>query len=98
MTAKYIDSFGFHISDAMGFRSPTSFNMLPGANGNPGNISPGQGRSLREYDEKLHALQKENFQLKLRLFFLEEKTPVNASGKSDEENLFKQTVDLKVKK
>lgn len=82
----------------MGFRSPTSFNMLPGANGNPGNISPGQGRSLREYDEKLHALQKENFQVKLRLFFLEQKSPTTGSGQSDEENLFRQTVDLKVSK
>lgn len=84
----------FHL-DALGLRSPTSFNMLPGIS-NPGNTSPGQGRSLREYDEKLHVLQKENFHLKLRLFFLEEKLPPNGSSKSEDEHLFKQNVDLKV--
>lgn len=79
----------------MGLRSPTSFNMLAG---NPGNTSPGQGRSLRDYDEKLHALTKENFHLKLRLFFLEEKAPTTAgASKSEDDNLFKQNIDLKVR-
>ncbi|XP_055307659.1 CDK5 regulatory subunit-associated protein 2-like isoform X2 [Sitodiplosis mosellana] len=32
-----------------------------------------QSRSLREYDEELHNLRKENFNLKLRIFFLEGK-------------------------
>lgn len=49
----------------------------------------------------MNALQKENFNLKLRLFFLEEKGPATggASGGSksaEEESLFKQNIDLKV--
>lgn len=56
---------------------------------------------MRDYDEKLHALQKENFNLKLRLFFLEEKSTTTASGgattkSGEEDTLFKQNVDLKV--
>lgn len=91
---------------AFGYRSPSSTaNLLPGGNGaGAGSTSPGQGRSLRDYDEKLHVLQKENFNLKLRLFFLEEKTTTNTAGgggggtskASDDETLFKQNVDLKV--
>lgn len=83
-------------SDTIGFRSPTSLSALTGVGLNGGNTSPGQGRSLREYDEKMHVLQKENFHLKLRLFFLEEKTPGTGTSKSEDETLFKQNVDLKV--
>lgn len=81
--------------DALGYRSPSSLNIA-GSNA-AGSTSPGQGRSLREYDEKLHALQKENFNLKLRLFFLEEKTPGTGLSKGEDESLFKQNVDLKVR-
>lgn len=88
------NSFFFLFTVAFGYRSPTA-NMNIGAN-----ASPGQGRSLREYDEKLNALQKENFNLKLRLFFLEEQNPTTggngASKSAEEESLFKQNIDLKV--
>lgn len=56
-----------------------------------GALSPTQGRSLREYDEKFQALRKENFNLKLRVYFLEEKLP--ATGTAAEA---KQNIDLKV--
>lgn len=74
----------------MGYRSPP-FNLpLTG-----GNTSPGQGRSIREHDEQLNALRKENFNLKLRIYFMEEK---NASTNlpDSSESLFKENVDLKV--
>lgn len=86
---KFSDSLG-------GYRSPSSLNLHAGNGAVAGNTSPGQGRSLREYDEKLNALQKENFNLKLRLFFLEEKTPSTGPSKGDDDSLFKQNVDLKV--
>lgn len=62
-----------------------------------GNTSPGQGRSLREHDEQLNSLRKENFNLKLRIYFLEEKIP-NGTISEGSEALFKQNVDLKVNK
>lgn len=89
---------------AFGYRSPSSSaNLLSSGNvAAAGSTSPGQGRSLRDYDEKLHALQKENFNLKLRLFFLEEKSTTTVGGggsnkTNDDDSLFKQNVDLKVK-
>lgn len=65
------------------------------ANNGNGALSPTQGRSLREYDEKLQALRKENFNLKLRVYFLEEKSPNNGSNKNASTDA-KQNIDLKV--
>lgn len=80
-----------YITDAMGYRSPPFNVPLTG-----GSTSPGQGRSIREHDEQLNALRKENFNLKLRIYFMEEK---NASTNLPEssETLFKENVDLKVR-
>lgn len=75
-----------------GFRSPP-FNNTP-VNGE--NYSPSHGRSLREYEEHLCALKKENFNLKLRIYFLEEKNPSMISTPDGTDSLFKQNVDLKV--
>lgn len=36
-----------------------------------GNTSPGHRQSLRDYDEQLNTLRRENFNLKLRIYFLE---------------------------
>lgn len=74
----------------MGYRSPPFNVPLTG-----GSTSPGQGRSIREHDEQLNALRKENFNLKLRIYFMEEKN--SASNLPDSsESLFKENVDLKV--
>lgn len=53
-----------------------------------GALSPTQGRSLREYDEKFQALRKENFNLKLRVYFLEEKSSTSLETK--------QNIDFKI--
>lgn len=74
----------------MGYRSPPFNVPLPG-----GNTSPGQGRSIREHDEQLNALRKENFNLKLRIYFMEEKNATTTVPDSSE-FLFKENVDLKV--
>ncbi|XP_031627383.1 CDK5 regulatory subunit-associated protein 2-like isoform X2 [Contarinia nasturtii] len=54
--------------------------------------SPSKGRSLREFDEELHTLRKENFNLKLRIFFLEEKE----NTKNHIENSYERNIELKV--
>lgn len=63
-----------------------------------------EGRSLREFDEKLCSLRKENFNLKLRIFFLEERLPSQSGGstsscflpKASDEAVLKHNVDLQV--
>lgn len=73
----------------MGFRSPHS--MYGG--GGAGCMSPAtQGRSLKEYEDQMTSLKKENFNLKLRIYFIEEK---HASNMTDEAT-HKQNIDLKV--
>ncbi|XP_055637293.1 centrosomin isoform X2 [Toxorhynchites rutilus septentrionalis] len=98
------DASSLDNSYAMGFRSP-SMNTLPGQG------SPAQGRSLREFEEQMSSLRKENFNLKLRIYFLEENAGIgvparaNSSGSgighgspdgATSESLFKQNIDLKV--
>lgn len=61
-------------SYSMGFRSP-SMNTLAGQP-----TSPGPGRSLREHEEQMSALRKENFNLKLRIYFLEENAGIKAGA------------------
>lgn len=68
-----------------------------------------EGQSLREFDEKLQSLQKENFNLKLRIFFLEERkengggggggsgvTTSNSTAKCNDEDVTKYNIDLEV--
>ncbi|KFB41500.1 AGAP002434-PA-like protein [Anopheles sinensis] len=91
-------------SYAMGFRTP-SINALTGHG------SPVQVRSLRENEEEISSLRKENFNLKLRIYFLEQKAGIctesdnlglgltnssSASGASCDGNYAKQNIDLKV--
>nr|CAD7579838.1 unnamed protein product [Timema californicum] len=40
----------------------------------PGQSAPVRGRTMKEYEEQLAQLKKENFNLKLRIYFLEERT------------------------
>lgn len=57
--------------------------------------SPAQGRSLREFEEQMAALRKENFNLKLRIYFLEEKPSSNSMMESGD-TIHKLNIDLKV--
>ncbi|CRL06162.1 CLUMA_CG018995, isoform A [Clunio marinus] len=52
-----------------------------------------RGFCVKEYEEQMQLLKKENFNLKLRLYFLEEKNPNIPEGA---ETLYKQNIDLKV--
>lgn len=79
----------FFITDSLGFRSfgQPSGTVTP----------PGQRLSIREYDKQLTALRNENFNLKLRIYFLEEKNSGSATNNADgTDSLFKQNIDLKV--
>ncbi|KAK4299923.1 hypothetical protein Pmani_027845 [Petrolisthes manimaculis] len=61
----------------------------------PGKVSPLRGRTMKEYEEQLAALKKENFALKLRIYFLEES--VDKKGqKEDKEQLYRTNIELKV--
>lgn len=63
--------------------------------GSGGNTSPSHRTSLRDQDEQLQALKKENFNLKLRIYFLED--TASKMPNEGKEALCKQIVDLKVK-
>ncbi|KMY93500.1 centrosomin isoform X8 [Drosophila simulans] len=64
----------------------------PGGGNSP---LPPQGRSVRELEEQMSALRKENFNLKLRIYFLEEGQP-GARGDSSSDSLSKQLIDAKI--
>lgn len=53
-------------------------------------------QSVKEYEEQLNTLMKENFNLKLRIFFLEEKMGRILSGPKDMEEAVKQNIELNV--
>ncbi|XP_055923053.1 centrosomin isoform X7 [Eupeodes corollae] len=80
-------------SYAIGYRSPCV--SLQQYNGT---TSPAQGRSVREFEEQMASLRKENFNLKLRIYFIEESIPgYNQSNNSEgQETLMKQLIDTKV--
>ena len=63
----------------MGLRSPSG---------------PMRGRSVKEFEEQLANLKKENFNLKLRIYFLEESMGVNFN--LDKENIVNKNVELMV--
>ncbi|XP_070158297.1 centrosomin isoform X4 [Polyergus mexicanus] len=53
------------------------------------------GRTIKEYEDELSNLKKENFQLKLRIYFLEEKNPTRSGISSSDEDIIKTNVELK---
>jgi len=65
-------------SNQMGIRSP----------------GPMRGRTVKEFEEQLTNLKKENFNLKLRIYFLEEKMGTNFT--LDKDNIVKKNVELQV--
>lgn len=76
----------------MAFTSPSS---APHFGGSP---ASNQGCSVREQDEKMAALRKENFNLRLRIYFLEEKLPNfnEINSPEGQEDLMKQHINSKV--
>lgn len=55
------------------------------------------GRTVKEYEEQLRVLKKENFNLKLRIYFLEERMTRRPGPAGDaEENAERKLIELKV--
>ncbi|KAM7341568.1 phosphodiesterase 4D interacting protein centrosomin isoform 9-T10 [Cochliomyia hominivorax] len=78
----------------VGYRSPC-VSLQP----YQGSTSPAaHGRSVREFEEQMATLRKENFNLKLRLYFIEESIPgyKQPNNTSSEDTLMKQLIDTKV--
>ncbi|XP_065164402.1 centrosomin isoform X2 [Atheta coriaria] len=65
------------VEDSAGLRSP---------------ILGSRGRSIKEFEEQLSGLRKENFNLKLRIYFLEERMGSNM----DQEDAVKKNIELMV--
>lgn len=59
-----------------------------GRNGSSGGVC----RTMKEYEDKLENLTKENFSLKLRIYFLEEGIGVSCT----DQNAAKKNIELKV--
>lgn len=60
----------------------------------PATANASGGFCVKEHQSKLDRLVKENFNLKLRLYFLEEKNPNIPQGA---ESLYKENIDLRVR-
>lgn len=65
-----------------------------GDGGSSGNGGVGYGRSMKEYEDQLSNLKKENFNLKLRIFFLEERMGVSSADKT--ESAVKTNIEMQV--
>ncbi|XP_068210266.1 CDK5 regulatory subunit-associated protein 2-like isoform X2 [Palaemon carinicauda] len=83
--------------DANSLDSSAGSSSIPFSFGlrSPGKVSPLRGRTMKEYEEQLGNLKKENFSLKLRIYFLEEKMG-QKYDKEDKEGLYKTNIELKV--
>lgn len=64
------------------------------SSGSAETTTTGGGFCVKDFENRLSRLTKENFNLKLRLYFLEEKNPNIPQGA---EALYKENIDLKVK-
>lgn len=60
----------------------------------PQKLSPMRPRTMKEYEEELSSLKKENFNLKLTIYFIEERRSQNAS--TEDKDLLKINTELRV--
>ncbi|XP_011347719.1 centrosomin isoform X2 [Ooceraea biroi] len=64
-------------------REDETMSRSGGDGGSSGSSGMGYGRSMKEYEDQLSSLKKENFNLKLRIFFLEERMGVSSADKAE---------------
>lgn len=76
--SQWLGLFEFSFADSMGIKSPTAM----------------RGRSVKEFEEQLTNLRKENFNLKLRIYFLEER--MGTGYNLDKESAVKKNIELMV--
>ncbi|XP_023168796.2 centrosomin isoform X3 [Drosophila hydei] len=74
----------------------TSYTSFDAARAAGGIHSPMQGRSVRELEEQMSTLRKENFNLKLRIYFMEEGQHGSRGGKTAADSPAKQLIDSKI--
>ncbi|KAM6984635.1 CDK5 regulatory subunit-associated protein 2 [Aplochiton taeniatus] len=60
----------------------------------PDKMSPSKILAMKDYENQITALKKENFNLKLRIYFMEERMQQNCDDST--ENVFKTNIELKV--
>ncbi|KAG5272948.1 hypothetical protein AALO_G00171040 [Alosa alosa] len=60
----------------------------------PGKISPSKALTMKDYENQITALKKENFNLKLRIYFLEERMQQKCDDST--EDIYKTNIELKV--
>ena len=82
-----------NLSSPICLPSYQSFNGLSHSHG--GGSLGTSARTIRDYDESQRMIKKENFNLKLRIFFLEERLALG--GENSNEKLIASNIDLKVK-
>ncbi|XP_069729701.1 CDK5 regulatory subunit-associated protein 2 isoform X2 [Phaenicophaeus curvirostris] len=72
--------------------SQTSSKVLPAAAEEK--VSPTRARTMKDYENQITDLKKENFNLKLRIYFLEERMQQKFDGPTEE--IYKINIELKV--
>ncbi|XP_019738154.1 CDK5 regulatory subunit-associated protein 2 isoform X3 [Hippocampus comes] len=60
----------------------------------PGKMSPIKALTMKDYENQITALKKENFNLKLRIYFMEERMQQKCNDST--EDIFKTNIELKV--
>uniref|UniRef100_W5L596 CDK5 regulatory subunit associated protein 2 n=1 Tax=Astyanax mexicanus TaxID=7994 RepID=W5L596_ASTMX len=65
------------------------WSMFPGQK-----MSPGKALTMKDYENQITALKKENFNLKLRIYFLEERVQQKCDDST--EDIYKTNIELKV--
>ncbi|XP_062409721.1 CDK5 regulatory subunit-associated protein 2 isoform X2 [Sardina pilchardus] len=60
----------------------------------PGKMSPSKALTMKDYENQITALKKENFNLKLRIYFLEERMQQKCDDST--EDIYKTNIELKV--
>eukprot|EP00092_Neocalanus_flemingeri_P012858 GFUD01013854.1.p1 GENE.GFUD01013854.1~~GFUD01013854.1.p1 ORF type:complete len:1121 (+),score=326.05 GFUD01013854.1:259-3621(+) len=84
-----------NLSSPVSIPFPPSYHSTLGVSHSHGGGSLGTpARTMRDYDESLRENKKENFNLKLRIFFLEERLALGKENSN--ENVVESNIDLKV--
>ena len=85
-----------NLSSPVSIPFPPSYQTSHGLSHSHGGGSLGTpARTMRDYDDSLREIKKENFNLKLRIFFLEERLALGRENSN--EKLIASNIDLKVK-
>ena len=70
--------FAGRSSEVLNLPTPDDTDSLGGSENSSSNSTFSLNRTVRDYGQKINSLQRENFDLKLRIFLLEERLSVKA--------------------